>query len=73
MVKRQLPAETTASFPVRVFPLGREPGDDLSPASTADERVAMVAILSARMWELTGLNHPQYTRSTIPVRVVSRS
>ncbi len=73
MANRQRPTEMAASFPIRVFPLGSEPGDDLSPASTAEERVAMVAILSARMWELTGLKHPHYSRSTIPVRVVSRS
>ncbi len=72
MTKRQIPAATATAFPVRVFPLGREPGDDLSLASTAEERIAMVAILSARMWELTGQSHAAYTRSSIPVRVVPR-
>jgi hypothetical protein len=72
MTSRELPAKPETAFPVRVFPLGGEPGDDLSLASTAEERVAMVAILSARMWELTGQTHPAYTRSSIPVRVVPR-
>ncbi len=72
MADRQLPPDLATAFPVRVFRLGREPGDDLSSASTAEERFAMVAVLSARMWELTGETHAAYTRSSIPVRVVPR-
>lgn len=72
MANRQLPADRATTFPVQVFRLGREPGDDLSATSTAEERVAMVAILSTRMWELTGRKPPAYTRSSIPVRVVPR-
>jgi hypothetical protein len=41
-------------MPVRVYRLGREPGDDLSAVSTPEQRLAMVAELSRRMWELTG-------------------
>jgi hypothetical protein len=56
-------------WPVRIFRLGDEPPDDLS-STTAEERIAMVAELSARMWELTGRPLPSYTRATMPVRIV---
>ncbi len=58
-----------ANMPVRMFRLGEEPGDDLSAETTADERLAMVAELSARMWALTGKPVPVYSRAEMPVRV----
>src|SRR5581483_7518425 len=51
----------------RVYRLGSEPGDDLSACTTPEERVAMVAILSRRMWELTGRPVPTYSRREMPV------
>jgi hypothetical protein len=58
-------------LPIRVYRLGEEHGDDLSALTTAEERVAMVWELSARMWELSGRTRSDYTRATTPV-VVAR-
>ncbi len=58
------------SWPIRVYRLGDEPGDDLSAVSTPEERLAMVAELSRRMWELTGRAVPSYPRSAMPGRVL---
>lgn len=55
---------------VRVYRLGEEPDDDLSGSTTAEERLEMVAVLSRRMWELTGRELPTYARSAIPVKIV---
>lgn len=38
-------------WPVRVYRLGEEPTDDLSATTTADERLAMVALLTHRLGE----------------------
>ena len=54
----------------RVYPLGEEPGDDLSAVSTPEERLAMVVELSRRMWTLTGRPVPSYARSAMPGRVI---
>ncbi len=72
MTNRQHPSDRAAEFQVRVYPLGHEPGDDLTASTTAEERIAMVAELTARMWELAGGTHQPYSRQTIPVRVVPR-
>ena len=55
---------------VRIFSLGAEPSDDLSATTTVEERLAMVLELSARMWQLTGKQLPQYTRATMPGQVI---
>jgi len=52
-------------WPVRIFRLGEEPGDDLSAVTTAEERLAMVGELSRRMWELTGRPVPSYPRAAL--------
>lgn len=57
-------------LPVHVYRLGTEPGDDLSDSTTAEERLAMMAILSERMWRLTGWPWPSYARCDIPIRVL---
>lgn len=54
----------------RVFRLGEEPGDDLSASTSVEQRLAMVAALSRRMWELSGRPFPRYERAAIPVRVI---
>jgi hypothetical protein len=61
------------SLPVRVYRLGEEPGDDLSAVSTPEQRLAMVAELSRRMWTLTGRPLPSYTRASMPGRVLRRT
>jgi hypothetical protein len=57
----------------RIYRLGEEPGDDLSAVTTAEERLAMVAELSRRMWSLTGRPAPVYQRAGIPARLVQRA
>ena len=47
--------------------------DDLSASTTSEERIEMVAVLSRRMWELTGRPIPTYARHEMPVRVVRRA
>lgn len=59
------------AWPVRIYRLGAEPGDDLSDATTPEQRLEILAELSRRMWELTaGGAPPAYTRATMPVRIV---
>ncbi|MEO5824811.1 MAG: hypothetical protein ABIR59_02905 [Gemmatimonadales bacterium] len=53
------------TMPIRLYRLGEEPGNDLTPLTSAAERLAMVALLSRRMWRLTGQPEPAYTRATI--------
>lgn len=50
-----------------VFELGAEPGDDLSHMTTAEERLRMLDVLSQRMWELSGLALPGYSRDSMPI------
>lgn len=66
-------AERRRDWPVRVFPLGREPGDDLSATTTPEQRLAMMWPLALEAWALTGRPMPDYARETMPVRVVDRS
>lgn len=62
----------TADWHAKAFRITDAPGDDLTSYTTAAERFEMVQQLSARMWELTGRPVAQYSRSTVPVRVVSK-
>lgn len=57
-------------WPIRIFPLGGEPSDDLSATTTAEERLGMVTVLSERGWRFTGKPIPTYSRSTMPGRVI---
>lgn len=59
-------------LPIRVHPLGEEPGDDLSAVTTPEQRLGMVAELSRRMWSLTGRPVPSYPRAGMPARVTRR-
>ena len=63
-------AKARESWPVRRYPLGEEPSDDLSATTTAEQRLEMVAVLSRRMWELTGRPTPTYRRDQMPGRVI---
>jgi len=60
-------AASRASWPVRRYRLGQEPGDDLSRSTTAEERLAMVAVLSAEAWALAGKPVPTYLRHETPI------
>lgn len=61
---------TRRNWPVHIYRLGQEPGDDLSSTSTAEERLEMLVVLSRRMWLLGGQQLPSYARSRMPVRIV---
>jgi hypothetical protein len=56
-----------SSWPVRRYRLGDQPGDDLSQSTTAEERLAMVAVLSSEAWALAGKPLPAYPRHEAPV------
>ncbi len=59
--------------PAVVRRLDEDCSDDLSSSTTAEERIEMVAVLSRRMWELTGRAIPTYARHEMPVRIVRRA
>jgi hypothetical protein len=59
-----------ARWPVKVFHLGEEPGDDLSATTTVGQRLEMVWMLRDRMWELTGRPLPNYSRCDMPVKII---
>jgi hypothetical protein len=58
------------TWPVRRYRLGEEPADDLSSSTTAEQRLAMMWPLALEAWSLTGQPLPDYTRESIPVRVI---
>ncbi len=58
------------TLPVRVYRLGREPNDDLSAVTTPEERLTIVAVLTRRMWQLTGRETPSYRREDMPGQVI---
>ncbi len=63
------PEVTPPRWSARVYRLGEEPGDDLSALTTPEQRLEMVAVLTRRMWELTGRPVPSYERAAMPGRV----
>lgn len=63
-------ARRRRDWPIRSYTLGSEPGDDLSATTTAEERLAMMWPLALEAWALTGKPMPEYSRSTMPVRVL---
>jgi hypothetical protein len=54
-------------WPVRVYPLGEEPSDDLSRTTSPEERLAMVWPLTLEAWSLSGREYPEYSRRDTPV------
>lgn len=57
-------------WPLSVHELGREPGDDLSASTTAEERLAMMWPLAVEAWKVAGRPIPDYARAEMPVRVL---
>ena len=57
-----------ATWPVRRYRLGEEPGDDLSDVTTPAERVAMMWRLAREGWALAGRSLPTYGRAHAPTR-----
>lgn len=55
---------------VKIFPLGHEPGDDLSASTTVSERLAMLLALTEEAWTVAGFTNPTYSRREIPIKIV---
>jgi len=63
-------AAARRTWPARSYSLGREPGDNLSAITTAEERLAMMWPLALEAWLLTGRGLPEYERALAPVVVL---
>ena len=61
-----------AAWPVRVYRLGEEPGDDLSRETTPAQRLAMMWPLAVEAWTLAGRTLPTYGRHEIPISIRRR-
>ena len=59
-----------SAWPVRVFRLGDEPGDDLTDSTTPEERLAMMWPLALDAWATAGRLLPAYTRDEMPGQVL---
>lgn len=58
------------SWPVRAYPLGQEPPDDISLETTREERLAMMWPLALEAWRLSGRPIPDYDRAHVPARMI---
>jgi len=56
------------SWPVRKYPLGEEPSEDLRDSTTPEERIEMMWPLAVEAWTLGGRPLPDYERHEAPVR-----
>ena len=65
-------AAARRSWPVRVYRLGAEPGDDLGPTTTAEARLAMMWPLALEAWTLAARPVPTYSRAETPVSLRPR-
>ena len=66
-----LGAEKRKTWPVRRFPLGAEPGPNLSETTTAEARLEMMWPLALEAWSLPGRALPQYSKASMPIRKIS--
>lgn len=71
--ERKERAAARRSWPIRVYRLGEEPGDDLSSTTTATERLAMMWPLAVDAWASSGQPIPDYPRNDMPVRIIRAS
>jgi hypothetical protein len=55
------------TWPVRLYRLGEEPGDDQTGLNTPEERLAMMWDLAVDAWSLSGRPIPDYPRHETPV------
>ena len=62
--------QARGAWPIRVFRLGGEPGDDLSDRTTPEERIAMMWPLAVDAWTSAGRRLPAYPRDRMPGRVI---
>jgi hypothetical protein len=56
---------------VRVVALESDEAGDARVGGTPAERLSLMRDLSERMWSLTGLPIPEYSRSTIPFKLTT--
>ena len=63
-------AAARREWPVAVYQLGEEPGDDLSASTTAEERLGMMWELAQRAWFFSGKPIPDYELKDAPGRVI---
>ena len=64
------PAPTASPAPARILWIEDRQQEDLTESTTVQERFAMVATLSRRMWEISGCPWPSYNRTSIPVEII---
>jgi hypothetical protein len=57
----------------RVVSLRSKEASDARVEGTPTKRLALVAELSASLWTQTGREFPQYSRSTMPVKLLTRT
>jgi len=67
---RRQRAAARGSWPLRSYRLGSEPGDDLTAATTAEQRLAMMWELALQAWHLSGRELPTYARHEIPGKLI---
>jgi hypothetical protein len=63
-------AAARASWDIRCYELGKEPGDDLSATTTGAERIEMMWQLACDAWSFAGRSFPDYSRSQAPISVI---
>ena len=63
-------AAARRDWPVEVYQLGEEPGDDLSASTTAEERLGMMWELAQRAWVFAGRSIPDYEIKDAPGKVI---
>jgi len=59
--------EARRRWPVRLYRLGEEPGEDQSGLNTPEQRLSMMWDLARDAWALTGRPLPEYLRHETPV------
>ena len=63
-------AAARASWPLRGYPLGSEPSDDLAAVTTPEQRLAMMWELALQAWHLSGRELPTYARHEMPGKLI---
>jgi hypothetical protein len=56
-------------WPIRVYRLGQEPGDDLSATTTPEARLAMMWSLALEGWTLASRPMPDYRRAETAITI----
>lgn len=67
---RRQRAAARASWPLRRYRLGSEPGDDLTLTTTPEQRLGMMWELAVQAWLLSGRELPTYSRHEIPGKLI---